>query len=249
MTEAKVRTLVADDEPLARAGLRRLLAAVDWIECVGEAAHGIAAAEAIDALTPDLVLLDVQMPGLSGTDVLRRIRHRPLVLFTTAHAEHAIAAFELGALDYLLKPFGAERLNSALERVRAQLGEARTAAFERCAEALGRAPLQRLFVRVGQRIVPLAVQDIARFEAVGDYIAAHLAGGGAPHLLHLPLAQLEKRLDARRFLRIHRAHLVNLDHVAAFRREPGGQLAAELKDGTLLPVSRARARELRDLAH
>ena len=243
---AKISVLVVDDEPLARAGLRDLLAEIDWLDCVGEAGDGSAAISAIDALKPDLVLLDIQMPGPSGIDVLRRLQHRPMVIFTTAYAAHAVTAFELGALDYLLKPFGEERLQAALERVRAAVGEPRAAAFDRFNEAMSHAPMSRLFVRVGRSIVPLAVRDIAWFEAVGDYIAAH--GAGTQHLLHLSLNQLENRLDATRFVRIHRTHLVNMDHVVAFRRELTGALVAELKDGTCLAVSRAKARELRTLA-
>jgi two-component system, LytTR family, response regulator len=245
MTEARVSTLIVDDEPVARAGLRHMLAEIDWIRCVGEAANGPAAIEAIDTLEPELVFLDIQMPGLLGTDVVLQVRHQPFVVFTTAYAQHAVAAFELGALDYLLKPFGEERLHATLDRIRAALGEPRVSSIGRFSEAMSRAPMSRLFVRSGRSIVPLAVAGIAWFEAVGDYIAAH--AGEAQHLLHLPLSQLEARLDAQRFVRIHRAYIVNLDHVAAFRREPDGHLVAELKDGTRLPISRAKARDLRGL--
>jgi two-component system, LytTR family, response regulator len=240
-----VTALIADDEAVARTGLARMLAQAGWMNLVGEAANGIEAVAMIDALKPELVFLDIQMPGLIGTEVLRQIRHRPHVVFTTAYAQHAVTAFELGALDYLLKPFGEERLVAALERARAAFGEPRTS-FDRLGEAMSRTPMTRLFVRTGRAITPLLVSDISHFEAVGDYIAAH-AGGGR-HLLHLSLNQLEERLDPARFLRIHRAHLVNLDHVAAFRRDAAGQVRAELRDRTILPVSRAKARELRDLA-
>jgi len=243
---AKVRALIVDDEPVARDGLRHLLGEVEWIECVGEAANGLAALQAIDTLAPELVFLDIQMPGLSGIEVLGRTRAQPLVVFTTAYAQHAVTAFELGALDYLLKPFGEQRLRLALERVRAALGEPRGNALDRFNEAMSQAPMSRLFVRSGRSIVPLMVSEIDRFEAVGDYIAAHT--GSTQHLLHLPLSQLEARLDPRRFARIHRAHIVNLDRVTAFRREPDGHVVAELNGGTRLPVSRAKARELRGLA-
>jgi len=247
MTDAaKIATLIVDDEPVARAGLRHMLAQVEWLACIGEAANGPAAVEMINALKPELVFLDIQMPGLLGTDVLRRAQHQPLVVFTTAYAQHAVTAFELGALDYLLKPFGPERLQATLDRVRAALGEPLVPSLDRLGEALSQAPMSRLFVRVGRAIVPLAVADIAWFEAVGDYIAAHV--GDAQHVLHLSLSQLEGRLDRQHFARIHRAHIVNLDHVLAFRREPGGQLLAELRSGACLPVSRARAQDLRSLA-
>ncbi|HEY2396327.1 MAG TPA: LytTR family DNA-binding domain-containing protein [Rudaea sp.] len=243
---APVKTLIVDDEPIARAGLHRMLAEVEWLHCVGDAASGPEALQAIAALEPELVLLDVEMPGLSGIDVLRSLRQAPYVVFTTAYAEHAVAAFELGAIDYLLKPFGSERLQASLERVRAALGEPRAALLDRVGEALSRGPMSRLFVRSGRSIVPIAVDGIVWFEAVGDYVAAH--AGGAQHLLHVSLSRLEERLDARRFARIHRTYMVNLDHVVAFRRQLTGEVVAELRDGTRLPVSRAKAQELRHLA-
>jgi len=245
-TVARISALIVDDEPVARTGMRHMLAEVEWIECIGEAANGPAAIEAIDTLKPELVFLDIQMPGALGTEVLQRVTHRPLVVFTTAYAQHAVTAFELGALDYLLKPFGEERLRATLERVRAVFGEPGVSALDRFSEAMGRAPISRLFVRNGRAIVPLAVADIAWFEAVGDYIAAH--AGAAQYVLHLSLNHLETRLDPQCFARIHRAHIVNLNHVAAFRREPGGQLIAQLTDGTQLAVSRAKAQNLRALA-
>jgi two-component system LytT family response regulator len=243
----RVRVLIADDEPVARAGLRDMLAAVEWVTCVGEAASGPATVDAIDRLRPDLVFLDIQMPGFLGTEVPRLAAHRPYVVFTTAFAQHAVTAFELGALDYLLKPFGRERLAAALERVRAALGEpAALPALDRLREALSQGPMTRLFVRSGAAIVPVAVAAVSWFEARGDYVAAH--AGPARHLLHLSLNRLEARLDPRRFVRIHRTHIVNLDQVTAFRRERKGLLVAELADGTRLAVSRSRAQDLRSLS-
>ncbi len=242
----KVRTLVVDDEPVARAGLRAMLAAFDWVEVVGEAADGVAAVEAIDRLRPELVFLDVQMPGLPGTDVLRRVERQPLVVITTAYSQHAVSAFELGAVDYLLKPFGPARLAAAMERIRAGIGEpAGVGALERLSGALAGGPISRLFVRTGGSLVPLPVAEVWWFEADGDYLTAHT--GRARHVLHLALGRLEARLDPRRFVRVHRAHIVNLDHVQAFRRDLRGNLEAELADGRRVPVSRARAQELRSL--
>ncbi|MET0399324.1 MAG: LytTR family DNA-binding domain-containing protein [Longimicrobiaceae bacterium] len=242
----KVRTLVVDDEPVARAGLRAMLAAFDWVEVVGEAADGLAAVEAIERLRPELVFLDVQMPGLLGTDVLRRTLRQPLVVFTTAYSQHAVGAFELGAVDYLLKPFGPTRLAAAMERIRSSIGEpAGVGAIERLTGALAGGPISRLFVRTGGSLVPLPVAEVWWFEADGDYLTAHT--GRARHVLHLALSRLEARLDPQRFVRVHRAHIVNLDHVHAFRRDPRGNLEAELADGRRVPVSRARAQELRSL--
>jgi two-component system LytT family response regulator len=242
----KVRTLVVDDEPVARAGLRAMLTAFDWVEVVGEAADGEAAVEAIDRLRPELVFLDVQMPGLDGTEVLRRIERQPFIVFTTAFSQHAVSAFELGAADYLLKPFGPARLSAAMERIRAAIGEPAGAdVVERLTGALAGGPISRLFVRAGGSLVPLPIAEVRWFEADGDYVIAHTERGR--HVLHLALSRLEERLDPRHFVRVHRAHVVNLDHVRAFRRDPRGNLEAEFADGRRVPVSRARAQELRSL--
>lgn len=239
-----VSVLIADDEPVARAGLRDMLSDVAWLTIVGEAADGPAAVKAIDTLRPELVFLDIQMPGMLGTDVLAAVEHQPFVVFTTAFAQHAVAGFELGALDYLLKPFGKERLSKCLERVRAAMGEPHTlSAFGRMSEALGKGPMSRLFVRSGGGVIPVAVKDVAWFESSGDYVLAH--AGRSRYMLHLALNRLEARLDPARFARIHRTHIVNLDHVVAFRRKDAGRVVAEMDDGAKLPVSRERAKELR----
>jgi two-component system LytT family response regulator len=242
----KVTVLVVDDEPIARAGLKAVLSGFDWIEVVGEAADGQSAVQAIDTLKPELVFLDVQMPGLLGTDVLRHIDHRPFVIFTTAYSQHAVTAFELGAVDYLVKPFGPARLAAAMERVRGAIGQPSSVdAIERLSGALGGGPITRLFVRVGNAIVPIPLDRVSWLEADGDYVVAHV--GGSRHLLHLSLSRLVTRLDPKRFTQVHRAHVVNLDHVRAFKRDGRGNLEAELNDGTRVPVSRPRAQELRSL--
>ena len=242
----KVATFVADDEPVARAGLRAMLRAFEWVEVVGEAGDGEAAVRGIETLRPELVFLDVQMPGLLGTEVLRRLDRRPFVVFTTAYSEHAVTAFELGAVDYLLKPFGPTRLAAAMERVRAGLGEpAAVDAVERLSGASGTGPITRLFVRVGGTLVPLPLARVSHFEADGDYVIAHAEK--ARHVLHLSLSRLEARLDPRGFTRVHRAHIVNLEQVRAFRPDAAGNLEAEMLDGSRVPVSRARAQQIRSL--
>jgi two-component system LytT family response regulator len=241
---ALVTALIADDEPVAREGLRAMLRDISWITCVGDAANGIAAVEAIDRLRPDLLFLDIEMPGLSGLDVLRRVTHQPLVLFTTAYAQHAVAAFELGALDYLLKPFAAARLATTLDRVRAALGEPMPPTADRLAEAMGHGPMTRLFVRSGSSIMPVSIDSIVRFEAWGDYVTAYTAR--SRHVLHLSLNRLEERLDPERFVRVHRTHIVNLAHVVAFRRQEKA-LVAEMSDGTRVAVNRTKARLFREL--
>ena len=243
----KVRTLIVDDEPLARAGLRAMLTAFEWVEVVGEAADGESAVEEINRLEPELVFLDVQMPGMLGTEVVRRLARQPFVVFTTAYSQHAVSAFELGAVDYLLKPLGRARLSAAMERVRAAIGEpVGVGPLERLTSALASGPISRLFVRTGGNLVPLLITEVAWFEANSDYVIAHTAR--TRHALNLSLSRLEERLDPKRFLRVHRAHIVNLDHVRAFKRDSRGNLEAELTNGRRVPVSRARAQELRGLS-
>jgi two-component system, LytTR family, response regulator len=221
-----------------------MLSAYDWLSVIGEAADGLTAVELIDRMMPELVLLDIEMPGLSGIEILSRVKHQPFVVFTTAYANYAATAFELGALDYVLKPFGADRIAKALDRVRAAIGEPGPPVVERLSEALAAGPMSRLFVRSGNGVIPVLVSDVVRFEAAGDYVTAHTAR--TRYMLHVSLNRLETRLDPKRFVRIHRTHIVNLDHVAAFKRQARG-LFAEMGDGTRVPVSRDKAREIRGL--
>jgi two-component system LytT family response regulator len=240
----KVSALIVDDEPLARRKLRELVEEVPWLACVGEAADGDAAVAAVDGLRPDLLFLDIELPGPSGLDVLARVAHRPTVIFTTAHDRYAVAAFELHALDYLLKPFGRARFETAVERARGCFDAAGPSTLERGRHALASpGAMTRLFVRDRGRIVPLALSDVVRLQSEDDYVAVHV--GGRRHLVHVPLAELERRLDPGRFLRVHRSHVVNLDHVEAFEAQPDGRVEVVLKDGERLVASRTRSRELR----
>jgi two-component system LytT family response regulator len=217
-----------------------MLGTCEWLTVVAEAASGTEAITVIEKLKPELAFLDIEMPGASGVDVLRRVKHQPYVVFTTAYSEYAVTAFELGALDYLVKPFGPSRLALALDRVRSALGEpAGTPQGDRLAEAFGGGPMSRIFVRSGNAMVPVAVANVAWFTADGDYVEAH--GPGGRHVLRVSLNRIERRLDPAKFTRIHRTHIVNLDHVVAFRRAPNGRMVAEMRDGTRLPVSRQRA--------
>jgi two-component system LytT family response regulator len=247
----KTRAIVVEDEPIARGQLRDLLTEIDWIECIGEAADGRSAVATIDALKPDLVFLDIEMPEMSGLDVLAAIRHEPAVVFTTAYDKFAVAAFELEAIDYLLKPFGRDRLRAALERVRRAVTDvADEPVARRAHEALDQlsagGPLTRLFVRDRGRILPIAVQDIERLEADDDYVAVYVRG--RRFLVYLNMNEFEARLDAARFVRIHRSHIVNLDYVAALVPFDATRLQVEMKDGTKLTASRTRSREFRGLA-
>jgi len=243
-----ITALIADDEPLARQRLRDLIADVEWIECVGEAADGDATLAALEGLEPDLAFLDIRMPGIAVFDVLQRSRHKPAVIFTTAYDRYAVTAFELHALDYLLKPFGPERFKAAMERARVMIGEGTLPSIdERAASALSASgPLTRIFVRGRGQIVPVAIADITRLEARDDYVAVYV--GGQRHLVHTTLNALEARLDPDRFLRIHRSHIVNLDWVQSLVPHDHARLEVRLKDGTRLVASRSRSRAIRDIA-
>jgi two-component system LytT family response regulator len=245
------RALVVDDEPLARKRLRELLADFAEIECVGEAVDGASAVHAIDTLRPDLVFLDVEMPAGSGLDVLDRVTHEPAVIFTTAYDKYAVTAFELHAVDYLLKPFGRERLARALERVISNVGatDGSEATGRRARAALAAkdvAQMDRILVRDRGRLVPVLVRDIVRLEAGDDYTSVHTKG--RTYLVYLALQDFERMLDGAKYVRIHRSHVVNLDHVLHFTPVDGGRFQLEMTDGTKLPVSRAYAKALRDIA-
>lgn len=242
--------LIAEDEPIARRTLRELIATVPWLACVGEAENGLRAVELIDSLQPDLVFLDVEMPGVTGLEVLERVRYVPAVIFTTAYDRYAVGAFELGAVDYLVKPFGRQRFLAAAERARRTLkspGE-RISTVERVRVALDSAaePLSRIFVRDRGAITPVPVGAIERLEAEDDYVAVH--ADGQRYLVFLPLADFERRLDTGQFLRVHRCHIVNVEHVRRFVPFDGSRLQVEMRDGTRIIASRARSKELRHLA-
>lgn len=249
---APLRVLLADDEAAARATLRALLAGLDGAVLVGEAEDGEEALALTRAYRPDVLLLDVQMPGPSGLDVLRRLEaeaHRPAVVLTTAFDEYAVAAFEWGALDYLLKPFGRARLARALARA-AERGPATGVSLaERAgwAAGLGERPPDRLFVHDRGRIVAVPLHDIVRIEGADDYAAVHTTRGG-PYLVGLTLQAFEERLDPARWVRVHRSHLVHLAHVRALVPHPGRRLALEMADGARVVASRAATPALRRLA-
>ena len=238
-----VRALIAEDEAPARENLKEYLAEVPWLTVVGEAKDGAEALAAIDASKPDLLFLDVRLPELSGLEVARRMGHACEIVFTTAYDRFAIAAFELGALDYLMKPFGRERLATALGRVRERLGRTSVPDAERARAALEPGPLRRLFVRQGERIVPVPTRSIVRVQAAGDYAEVHTPTG--TFLLHLSLGELVARLDPGVFEQVHRSHIVNLDEVREMRPFDERRLVLHLKNGEEVVASRSASEGLR----
>lgn len=242
-----LRTLIVEDEPLARRSLRQLVEEIDWLDLLGEAADGRRAVEMIDELKPDLIFLDVQMPELSGIEVLAKVRHQPAVVFTTAFDRYAVAAFELEAIDYLIKPFGRRRFRASLERVQRRLGDTGELppTEERLRTALAQGPLRRVFARKGNKIVPLRIETVTRIEACDDYSEVHCKG--ETYLLQTSISGFESRLDPARFLRVHRSHMINLDHVEQLRPYDDRRLEVRLIDGSKVVASRAGSRKLREM--
>lgn len=236
-----MRTLIVDDERLARARLSRLLRRRDDVEIVGAAADGDEAVLMIANLEPDLVFLDVQMPGLSGFDVIAAVGERmPLLIFTTAYDQYALRAFEVHALDYLLKPFDEARLLAAVERA----GAMRRGVGPRAQRFLQQMkPMERFVVRTPGRIVFLSLGDVDAIEAAGNYVYVH--AGRERHLVRGTLKSMEGRLDPRRFARIHRGAIVNVERVAAIEPRAHGDATVVLAGGAQLVASRNFAAALR----
>jgi two-component system LytT family response regulator len=236
-----VRALICEDEPLAVRALREYLRDVPWIEIVGEARDGKEALRLMHKLEPDLVFLDVRMPGKTGVEVLEAMDHPPAVVFTTAFDEYAISAFDLGAVDYLVKPFGRDRLIQTLDRVRVRLvGERRAAS---AGETPARHYAERIFARRRGAMIPVAVADILRADAVDGGVALVTAAGTLD--LDVTLGELEGRLNPADFVRVHRAHLVNLSHVKSIRRYDERRLALRMDDDSTLVASRRGSQVLR----
>jgi len=249
-TAAAWPVLLCDDEPLARETLRDLIGADPRLMLVGEAADGAQALKLVRALKPRLVFLDIQMPELTGLDVVRQLAGHspwPAIVFTTAYDQHAVTAFELNAADYLLKPFSAERFAAAAERVLAS--EAPGPAPAQAEQLLlpqPSAPLERILVRDRGQIFPLAVAEIEYLKSDSKYTA--IAARGSQFYVRVPLAELEPRLPPGRFLRVHRNAIVNLDCVLSMKPDEQSQLALHMRDGSTLLANREASKALRDAA-
>jgi two-component system LytT family response regulator len=226
-----MKAIIIDDEPPARRELRRLLTDFAWVEIVGEAGNVDQAAEMVESLTPELLFLDIQMPGGTGFDLLSRLDYLPDVIFTTAHDEHAVRAFEVDALDYLLKPIDPARLADALARVKSAQA-ARTPKPD--------AVLEQIFVRDGSRCWFVPLREVRLLSSEGNYI--RLSWGKTQPLLGRALAALEQRLDPNRFFRANRRQIINLDFIENVELGVNGRLHAQLRDGPEVEISRRQAR-------
>lgn len=228
------RVLIADDEAPARRLVRSYLGGREGVEVVAEAENGLEVVDAVRSLEPDLVILDIHMPGMTGFEAIDAIgaEHMPAVIFATAYDEFALRAFDVNAVDYLLKPYSRERFERAFDRALAQ----RTS-LEPLLASLPRAPhLERIVVRKGERLFFVAARDILHLSAEGNYVRVHTADGA--HLVRGTLADLEARLDPAHFARIHRSGLVNIDAIQEVRTHVHGDYLVVLKNGELVRLSR-----------
>jgi two-component system LytT family response regulator len=237
---AELRVLVVDDEPLVREGIRVLLEREAGVRLLGEARNGEEALERIRELRPDLVLLDIQMPGMDGLAVLAALEpeERPAFVFVTAHSEYAIRAFDLHAVDYLLKPFDAARFATALRRARARMADGRVDRLESLLATLrpARAYPERLLLKQEGTVVVVLVNDIDWVEAADNYVEVHARTGR--YMAREPLKQIEAKLDPARFARAHRSAIVNLSRVKSMDPVTSGEAIITLTTGTRLTLSR-----------
>jgi two-component system LytT family response regulator len=245
-----LRALIADDEELARQLLREYLAAEPDIEIIGECPNGFEAVKCVNEFKPDLLFLDVQMPKLDGFEVLELIDASVAVVFVTAYDQYAMRAFDAAAVDYLLKPFTSERFRASLDRVRARFASTSPPAdHPRDLKLASRAPgeyLERLVVKDGPRVHVIAAAKLDYAEAQDDYVA--LRSEGKTWLKQQTISGLESALDPRRFIRVHRGFLINMERIARVEPNTKDTWLAILRDGTRIPMSRAGYSRFRELA-
>jgi two-component system LytT family response regulator len=252
MTNGKIRVLVADDEPLARERLRTLLAREDWLEIVAECPNGPETIDSIGRLQPDLVFLDIQMPGATGFEVIEAVgpARMPLVVFVTAFDHYALRAFDVHALDYLLKPFDRERFEQALGRARQQLERRTNGDLERRLLELvqdlkpSAQRLERFVIKSGGRVFFVRAEEIDWIEAAGNYVKLHV--GAEAHLFRETMNALEAQLDPDTFFRIHRSHIVNIERVKELQPWFNGEYVVFLQNGTRLTLSRGYREKLQE---
>ena len=251
-SSAKTRVVIVDDEPLARERLRMLLAGESWIEIIAECPDGPSAITTIQKLRPELVFLDVQMPGATGFDVIQSIgpERMPFVIFVTAYDRYALRAFDVHAIDYLLKPFDRERFQQALLRARQQLDRRTNGDLERrllqLVQDLKPAPqrLERFVIKAGGRVFFVRSDEIDWIEAAGNYVKLHV--GAEAHLFRETMNALESQLDPDTFFRVHRSHIVNIERVRELQPWFNGEYGVFLRDGTRLTLSRGYREKLQE---
>jgi two-component system, LytTR family, response regulator len=247
-----INAVLADDEVLARQKLRQLLRDEQDIEIVGECATASETIELVNAAKPELLFLDIRMPDMDGFDVLGALSGRegltmPQVVFTTAYDQYAVKAFEIHAIDYLLKPFTSERLHSAVQRVRERIASSAAESRQQHDQTDQSQYTTRIVFKSRGRILFLSVTDIRWISAEENYV--RISTATESHLLRETMARLEKRLDPQMFLRVHRSSIVNLQHVKEVRSEPDGESMVVLISGEKIPMSRSYRARIQDWLH
>ena len=245
-----IRTILIDDEELACKRLRKLLGNYDDVKIIDEARNGEEAIEKIETLHPDVIFLDIQMPGVNGFDVARRLTFKPFIIFATAYDEYALKAFEENSVDYLLKPIEQKRLDAAMEKLRRLYDASKlklSENVERLLSQIASNPLKRLQIKTGDKIFLVDIDDVVYFEAKEKYTFLHTVDHD--HIVDFTLAELEAKLDKTIFFRIHRSHIVHVKYIRELVKWFGGKYKLRLKDknGTELIVSRGYVDQIRSL--
>ncbi|MFQ5754199.1 MAG: LytR/AlgR family response regulator transcription factor [bacterium] len=249
MTQQKIRTMIVDDEDLARQMIQEYLLDHPEVEIVAECSNGKEAVKRINALQPDLLFLDIQMPEWSGFEVLNRLEKIPFVIFSTAYDKYALQAFEVNAVDYLLKPYDRERFNQALNRAFERM-QNKDAAAEQLLSLLNqwqrnKTESPRFWIKERGCVIPIKTAAIDWIEAMDDYVGLHISK--TTHLVKQTMTELESKLDSKMFMRIHRSTIVNLECIKELKPFGDGSYQVILKDGTILSLSRSKAKKLKEL--
>jgi two-component system LytT family response regulator len=245
----KIRVLIIDDESLARELVKRYLSDIPGVEILGECENGFDALKAIQELKPDLLFLDIQMPKINGFELLEVLDHKPEIIFTTAFDQYAIRAFEMNAVDYLLKPFSRERLINALEKARAKIGtpsRGMESPVEKLQQQMAEEPkiLERVITRLGSKITVIPVEKIWYIEAADDYVMIYSELGN--HLKEKTMKYFEEHLPPGRFIRVHRSYIINILQIISLELYSKDSYVAVMKSGTKLKVSSEGYRRLKE---
>jgi two-component system, LytTR family, response regulator len=236
----KINAVIVDDEELARSIVREYLEKQEDITIVAECANGFEAVKAVSEYSPDLLLLDIQMPKINGFEVLELLQAPPAVIFITAYDEFALKAFEVHAVDYLLKPFSEERFGEALSRAKTRLSETKHGSYKPVLESVrkGGPPPERILIKDGSNVHVIPLEMIDYLEAKDDYVA--IKTGGKTFLKQKRLTDIEKEFEGTRFIRTHRSFIVNIEKIVKIELYAKDSRIATLRDGTKIPISRAR---------
>jgi len=245
MEKHKFRTIIVDDEAPARELLKRYTAEIPGVELIAECSNGFDAVKAISELHPEVVILDIQMPKLNGFEVIELLDELPYIIFSTAYDEFALKAFEVHAIDYLLKPYSLDRLKEAFQHIQNYFSKTQLQSLKEISTIVQskNVPIERILVKEGAKVVIIPVDQIMYIEAQDDYAAIH--SEDKVHLKQQRMAELEKILDSTKFVRIHRSYILNVEYLARIELYAKDSRVAILRDGTKLPISRSGYEKLK----